>query len=58
MLVVQFDNCVDGCVEEHDGDWSGAISGFAGQGLLHRPISLERPASSPDGACQAIGNVP
>ena len=57
MLVVQFDNCVDGSWKSTSGDWSGAISGFAGKDFYTGQISLERPASSPDGACQAIGNV-
>ena len=57
MLVVQFDNCVDGSWRSTSGDWSGAISGFAGRDFYTGQISLERPASSPDGACQAIGNV-
>ena len=57
MLVVQFDNCVDGSWRSTSGDWSGAISGFAGKDFYTGQISLERPASSPDGACQAIGNV-
>ena len=57
MLVVQFDNCVDGSWKSTSGDWSGAISGFAGRDSYTGQISLERPASSPDGACQAIGNI-
>ena len=57
MLVVQFDNCVDGSWRSTSGDWSGAISGFAGRDFYIGQISLERPSSSPDGACQAIANV-
>ncbi len=57
MLVVQFDNCVDGSWKSTTNDWTGAISGFAGKDSYTGQVSLERPASSPEGACSAIGNI-
>ena len=57
MLVVQFDNCVDGSWKSTTNDWTGAISGFAGKDSYTGQVSLERSASSPEGACSAIGTI-
>jgi len=54
MVVVQFADCVDGSWKSADGDWSGAISGFARKDSFSGQITFERRSN---GGCLASGNV-
>ena len=54
MVVVQFANCVDGSWKSTDGEWSGAISGFAAKDSFSGGLSFERRSG---GGCLAAGNV-
>ena len=54
MVVVQFADCVDGSWKSADGDWTGAISGFARKDSFSGQITFERRSS---GGCVASGNV-
>jgi hypothetical protein len=54
MVVVQFGNCVDGSWKSADGDWTGAISGFAMKDSFSGQITFERRSS---GGCLASGSV-
>ena len=54
MVVVQFADCVDGSWRSTDGDWSGAISGFARQDAFSGQITFERRSN---GGCLASGNI-
>jgi hypothetical protein len=54
MVVTQFANCVDGSWKSADGDWTGAISGFAMKGSFSGQITFERRSN---GGCLAAGNV-
>jgi hypothetical protein len=54
MVVTQFGNCVDGSWRSADGEWSGAISGFALKDSYSGQISVERRSG---GGCLAAGNV-
>ncbi len=54
MVVVQFADCVDGSWRSADGDWTGAISGFARKDSFSGQITFERRSN---GGCLATGNV-
>jgi hypothetical protein len=54
MVVVQFADCVDGSWKSADGDWSGAISGFARADAFSGQITFERRSN---GGCLASGNI-
>lgn len=54
MVVVQFADCVDGSWRSTDGDWSGAISGFARTDAFSGQITFERRSN---GGCLASGNI-
>jgi hypothetical protein len=54
MVVVQFADCVDGSWRSADGDWTGAISGFARKDAFSGQITFERRSG---GGCLASGNV-
>ena len=54
MVVVQFADCVDGSWRSSDGDWTGAISGFARKDSFSGQITFERRSN---GGCLATGNV-
>jgi hypothetical protein len=54
MVVVQFADCVDGSWRSTDGDWTGAISGFARKDSFSGQITFERRSN---GGCLATGNV-
>ena len=54
MVVVQFADCVDGSWRSTDGDWTGAISGFARKDSFSGQITFERRSN---GGCLASGNV-
>jgi hypothetical protein len=54
MVVVQFADCVDGSWKSADGDWTGAISGFARKDTFSGQITFERRSG---GGCVASGNV-
>jgi hypothetical protein len=54
MVVVQFGNCVDGSWKSADGDWTGAMSGFAMKDSFSGQITFERRSN---GGCLASGNV-
>lgn len=54
MVVVQFADCVDGSWKSADGDWSGAISGFARPDAFSGQITFERRSN---GGCVASGNI-
>jgi hypothetical protein len=54
MIVTQFADCVDGSWRSADGEWSGAISGFARRDSFTGQISFERRSG---GGCLAVGNV-
>ena len=54
MVVVQFADCVDGSWKSADGDWTGAISGFARSDSFSGQITFERRSG---GGCLASGNV-
>ena len=53
-VVVQFADCVDGSWKSADGDWTGAISGFARKDSFSGQITFERRSN---GGCLATGNV-
>lgn len=54
MVVVQFANCVDGSWKSTDGEWSGAVSGFAAKDSFSGFMSFERRSG---GSCVATGSV-
>jgi hypothetical protein len=54
MVIVQFADCVDGSWRSADGDWSGAISGFARTDAFSGQITFERRSN---GGCLASGNI-
>jgi hypothetical protein len=54
LVVVQSADCVVGSWKSTDGDWTGAISGFARKDSFAGQITFERRSN---GGCLASGNV-